>query len=372
MLSRGATRFPSPTDPAIRHLVKSDSSCTPPRDYGGTATTVSVTIDLARLRLSRKGVADRVQRQTPAEAERFSARESLACRPMAREDSVVAPVNGAATGRSFFDEYPRFYDTSETAPFRGRLNLRYEAIFAENRDVFEGASVLDLASHDGRWSLAALKTGAAHVVGIEGRPELVANAKANFEHYGIDGSRYRFVAGDVFEEIAGGGLRFDVVMCLGFLYHTLRYNELMFHVRQMEPRHLIIDSGVIGDDAPVVRIRTEPVAEQRNAIADAYSWRGHVLSGEPSVAALQKLLAAYDFEVERMTDWAQLLKTNPTAKGVHDYATGRRVTVRAHAVEGGSRSAATGIPATRRTMRRIARDLSPPILMRWVSSRRHR
>ena len=32
----------------------------------------------------------------------------------------------------FFDRYPRFYGTSRTAPSSGRLNLRYEAIFAEN------------------------------------------------------------------------------------------------------------------------------------------------------------------------------------------------------------------------------------------------
>ena len=33
------------------------------------------------------------------------------------------------------------------------MNERYEALFASNRDVFDGARVLDLASHDGRYSL---------------------------------------------------------------------------------------------------------------------------------------------------------------------------------------------------------------------------
>ena len=36
-----------------------------------------------------------------------------------------------------FDAYPRFFDTSETSP-TWRLNRRYEAIFAENRDAFQG------------------------------------------------------------------------------------------------------------------------------------------------------------------------------------------------------------------------------------------
>ncbi len=288
---------------------------------------------------------------------------------MALDDSAVARPNDAATTSGFFDDYPRFFETSQTAAIRDRLNLRYEAIFAENRDVFDGANVLDLASHDGRWSLAALKTGADHVVGIEGRRELVANATASFEHYQIDRRRYRFVAGDIFKEIARVDWRFDVVLCLGFLYHTLRYNELMFHIRRMEPRHVIIDSGVLDHEEPVVRVRSEPVVEQRNAIADAYSWRGHVLSGEPSTAAIEKLLSAYDFEVERMTDWAHLLDGNPSATGVHDYATGRRVTVRARAVD---RSATTTGRSVRRKMRRIAEDLSPPVVTRWVSSRRRR
>ena len=39
------------------------------------------------------------------------------------------------------------------------MNERYEALIAINKDIFDGARVLDLASHDGRYSFAALKTG---------------------------------------------------------------------------------------------------------------------------------------------------------------------------------------------------------------------
>lgn len=105
-----------------------------------------------------------------------------------------------------------------------RLNLRYEAIFGENRDIFAGASVLDLASHDGRWSLAALATGARSVVGIEARPELVKSAMENLAGYGYRADRARFVTGDVHDVLSTHDLGADVVLCLGFLYHTLRYN----------------------------------------------------------------------------------------------------------------------------------------------------
>ena len=233
---------------------------------------------------------------------------------------------------SFFDDYPRFYETSDTGPWRDRLNLRYEAIFAENRDVFVGARVLDIASHDGRWSLAALKAGAAYVVGIEGRPELVANAQATFQHYAIDPQTYRFVAGDVFEAVAGLDQRFDVVLCLGFLYHTLRYNELMSHISRLQPHHVIIDTEVIPQQHPFVRIRSERIARQGNAIADRYSHGDMVLSGQPSVAAVREMLSAYGFELERLSDWDRLLNERAVTREVAAYASGKRVTIRARAL----------------------------------------
>jgi hypothetical protein len=59
----------------------------------------------------------------------------------------------------FFDQFPRFYESSETATHPGRLNLRHQAMIGDNLDIFEGAKVLDIASHDGRWSFAALQAG---------------------------------------------------------------------------------------------------------------------------------------------------------------------------------------------------------------------
>jgi hypothetical protein len=229
----------------------------------------------------------------------------------------------------FFDEHPRFYETSETAAHRGRLNLRYEAIFAENRDIFAGARVLDIASHDGRWSLAALKTGAAQVVGIEARDELVRAASENLERYAGDG-RHRFVAGDVFEVLARERIEADVVLCLGYLYHTLRYNELMRRVREIGPRYLVIDTTVLpGRRGPVVRLLREPTGKQKNAVADAYSFGETNLVGWPSLPALELIVGAYGFVVERYSDWGSLLRDNPELRDVvDDYAEARRVTAR--------------------------------------------
>jgi hypothetical protein len=72
-------------------------------------------------------------------------------------------------GAVFAEEYPRFMEVSELVPKPERMNERYEALFESNRDIFDGARVLDLASHDGRYSFAALKAGAVHVTGVEVR-----------------------------------------------------------------------------------------------------------------------------------------------------------------------------------------------------------
>jgi hypothetical protein len=77
----------------------------------------------------------------------------------------------------FFDQYPRFLQSSDTASGRWRLNLRYEAMLADDTDVLSGARVIDLVAHDGRWSFAVLKVGAAHVTGIEAREHPVDNAR---------------------------------------------------------------------------------------------------------------------------------------------------------------------------------------------------
>ena len=227
----------------------------------------------------------------------------------------------------FFDAYPRFYETSQTSASRGRLNLRYEAIFAENRDVFADARVLDIASHDGRWSLAALKTGAAEVVGIEAREELVAAARDNLGQYGGDGN-YRFLAGDVFDVLERERIEADVVLCLGFLYHTLRYDELMTRIRGINPRWLLVDTQILPRERRArVRLCVERVSQQANAVENPYSYGGRTLVGIPSVAAVRRLLGAYDFEIERFSDWGSLLRDNPELNA-GGYAKGGRVTAR--------------------------------------------
>lgn len=229
----------------------------------------------------------------------------------------------------FFDDYPLFYETSETASSATRLNLRHHAMIEANRDILEGARVLDLASHDGRWSFAALKAGAAHVTGVEARRELVDNARKTFAEYGVPGHQYRFIRGDMFKVLARRAFDVDVVLCFGFIYHTLRYGELFRGIMEAKPRHFVLDTKVILGDEPMVRLNVNKTGVQSNAARDELSHGRRAIAGWPSVPALRLMLDVYDFDVEEQYDWPALLATRPeTVKSMGDYNTGHRVTLR--------------------------------------------
>ena len=271
-----------------------------------------------------RGIVWRLER--PPRSRRRQAAPPQDAGALIRTDS--AP--GHRTASWFFDQFPRFYWTSRTATTTARLNLRYEAIFGENRDIFAGASVLDLTSHDGRWSLAALATGARSVIGIEARPELVKAATENLARYGYQADRVSFVTGDVHQVLNTQDFDADVVLCLGFLYHTLRYNELLNGIRRANARHLIIDTFSPHMMAPVpnVNVITEYADQEGRAATDAYTHGPAVLVGLPNLAAIRTMLGAYGYQVERLSDWAGLLRDNPAAENCGDYANQKRITVR--------------------------------------------
>lgn len=250
-------------------------------------------------------------------------------RPQPALPPSPTPPGTYTVERRFFDDYPRFLDTSETATEPDRLSLRYEAIFGQNAEHLRDARVLDIASHDGRWSHAALATGASHVLGVEGRSELVESARANLAAYGWGEDRYDFVAGDIFETLAAGDIEVDVVLCLGFFYHTLRHNELWAGMRRTGARVVIMDTTIHPDNRePVIRVGRETVHRQRNAIADEMSHEDTVLTGRPSMKAMRMLGAVHGYRLDARSDWAGLLRDNPEVRNVVAYREGRRKTVR--------------------------------------------
>jgi hypothetical protein len=225
----------------------------------------------------------------------------------------------------FFDAFPRFYETSKTGPWPNRLNGRYRALIQSNQQIIAGASILDLASHDGRWSFAALKNGAKKVVGIEGRRELVQHSMDTMELYGIPRSRYRFICGDVFEEIgAFGEDEFDLVLCFGFFYHIMNHMLLLENVKRLRPQYLLIDTGISADTRSVIELREEDVSAEANAISARGLGSGQALVGYPTKVALEAMLRHCGFELSYY-DWLRAGITN--WEHLEDYRDNTRVSL---------------------------------------------
>jgi 2-polyprenyl-3-methyl-5-hydroxy-6-metoxy-1,4-benzoquinol methylase len=228
---------------------------------------------------------------------------------------------------AFFDEFGRFYETSETGATSARLNKRYELIIASSRQHFSGARVLDIGCHDGRWSFAAHKAGAAHVTGIEPRGHLVRNARETFAFYGIADDRYRFVESDAFEFLSKCESGFDVILCLGFLYHTWRHIDLLAALCSLTPHHLILDTQIIPDKGglpglAVAEFLTEAIHYEGNAVADASARKGCVVVARPSRQSLALLLAHFGYRMSEVSVARFLCNSD----GIPDYCEGSRGT----------------------------------------------
>lgn len=239
--------------------------------------------------------------------------------------------------RSFFDDYPRFFETSDVGAWPIRLALRHHAVIETNRHLLEGARVLDLASHDGRWSLAALKAGAAHVTGIEARERLVSASRENMIAYGMHASSYTFLIGDL-NHATQAPVNCDVALCLGYFYHTLNHLALMQYLASTKAQHLVLDGMVEPSEGDIIRVYAEETDSEANGITNSGIFDGKILVGHPTVSVLVKMLDHYGYD-SAVFDWSQLLtergiiadktKSHGQDNPVGDYARGARATIRA-------------------------------------------
>src|ERR1700683_3340885 len=244
--------------------------------------------------------------------------------------ATFASTDGAIAGamqQEFCDRFPRFLETTETIPSRSRLNARWRAIIDWNAAVLAGRRVLDLGCHDGRWSFAALEAGASHVIGIEARAHLVKKAAENFSYYGVSADSYDFVTGEAMESLRALKVAsVDVVMCLGFFYHTLEHMRLLLEARRLGAEYIIIDTSISAAKEPIVALAFESTEDTRNAVDYGLTGNNKALVGAPSRSGLIAMLdyAGYqteffDWQDNAVGDWTDL----------PDYAAHLRVTARA-------------------------------------------
>jgi hypothetical protein len=228
-----------------------------------------------------------------------------------------------AATENFFDRFPLFLETTGTRRLPNRLNQRYKLLIDANRSALRGARVLDIASHDGRWSMAALDAGAAYVEGVEGRQELVDRSRRTFAHYGIPNAKYAFEQGDALpyvRAIKDGA--FDVIFCFGFYYHILEHFRFAMDLVAINPKLIVLDTGVSLSDAPIIELQQEESKDFRNSIGHPESDAHRVPVGRPSRRAIGIMFEYLGWTVKEVPvasyidDWAEC----------EQYKEGRRTT----------------------------------------------
>ncbi len=199
---------------------------------------------------------------------------------------------------------------------RERLNGRHAMLVAPFRPCIRGARVLDLGAHDGRWSYAFAAAGAAEVVGVEARAELVARF-ARFPDPDLR-ARVRLVVGEACvttEQLAAAGERFDVVALFGLLYHLMDHYRLLRAIRALEPGLVIVDGTFLERPGPVVALVRERTDNPLNAVA-ALPDQQVTVKGVPSRRALEVMAETLGWTT-RWLDWSRLPPER--RKGLADY-----------------------------------------------------
>ncbi len=129
-----------------------------------------------------------------------------------------------------------------------------------------GKRVLDLGCNAGFWSLNAIEAGADFVQGVDVRQMHIDQARFVFETLEVDPGRYDFSLGNVFDLDPEALGQFDIVLCLGLLYHINRPIELLQNIARLNTDLLLIDTAVDSAPQSFLRIVHEPTDDPRNAV----------------------------------------------------------------------------------------------------------
>ncbi len=145
-----------------------------------------------------------------------------------------------------------------------RRRIGFEPLLQVAGGSLSGRRVLDLGCNSGWWSLSALDAGADFVLGIDGRQLHIDQANLVFEAKGVDPARYSFELGNIFEY--DYAQQFDVVLCLGLMYHIAKPIELFEIFERVGASLLLIDTIVNLIPTSAFRVRRESLDSVRNAV----------------------------------------------------------------------------------------------------------
>ncbi len=224
-------------------------------------------------------------------------------------------------GKHFFDRSERFIHSllgrrgSNTGPGNLiRLRHRYDAIIAQNRELFRGMRVLSITGARGFWGLAALDAGAAHVVSLDASQKTIRVAEKIFRKSKIKPESYQFINAEISEALQTfNPERFDTILCDARLFEHYDFLDFFVQLPRLRPKHVVLDIDIAPGKDALAQFAIAKKGRKK---------RGTKITAIPS-HALISLLCKPEFQW-RLIDW----NARHTAEraGLSDYARDERRT----------------------------------------------
>lgn len=154
-----------------------------------------------------------------------------------------------------------------------------------------GKRVLDLGCNAGFFALKAVEAGCDFVLGIDAREMHVAQSNLVFETLGVDAARYRFEQANFLDYDYARDAPFDVVLCLGVLYHVNKPIELLETIAAINTDLLVIDTKLS-------RGRESRVELKRDSLDGLLDAADYELVMVPTAAAVTDMTSLFGYETE--------------------------------------------------------------------------
>jgi SAM-dependent methyltransferase len=172
-----------------------------------------------------------------------------------------------------------------------------------------GKRVLDLGCNAGFFSLKAIEAACDFVLGIDGRQMHVDQANFVFEINEIDRKRYRFVCDNILDFDYGKEAPFDIVLCLGVLYHLNKPISLLEAIAPRNADMLVIDTKIHPDRGSFLELRRDDLSNLKDAV-------DYELVMVPTAQAVIDMAALFGYQAK------MLALPKPTPPGMRKYQYG--------------------------------------------------
>jgi tRNA (mo5U34)-methyltransferase len=114
------------------------------------------------------------------------------------------------------------------------------------------ARALDLACNEGWFGHRLLEWGASEVVALDVREENVRRAALVRDHFGIGAERLRLMHADVYDMSPDALGTFDVVLCLGLIYHLENPFGALRIARSLTTGMCVVETQTTRQHEPIV------------------------------------------------------------------------------------------------------------------------